>query len=359
MTRRDAPGQAEGPTAGASWHPPSLVPVASARGGGPPSRGGGGAVGGCRPASPDGRRQAPRATGRWPVAGGGRGTEGGGRGRRVGRVTWAAALTSRRRGTWHPNHDGATRRVQPRQSTVDPWAGFKVFDTPKLSSWRGAGFRHSPIFDTPKLASWFGPRDRWAAPGAAACAGAGSLSRPLARGPGEAARATERRRGRDRVVGADPGDGYISWEIGTGVSLGSSPPRSPPKIYIDREGVLSGPQAPTGPQAGLGERPGRPSWAGRDGRRYQRGGGFRHAQFSTYPVFDIPSFRHTQIHQLAVGPNRRPPSWGPGEPSAPERFLTGVDRQMRASERAAGARTTAWRTWRTDWVDGHAKSAEV
>lgn len=75
-------------------------------------------------------------------------------------------------------------------------------------------------------------------------------------------------------------------------------------------------------------------------------------------VFDIPSFRHTQIHQLAVGPNRRPPSWGPGEPSAPGRFLTGVDRQIRASERAAGARPTAWRTWRTDWVDGHAKSAE-
>jgi hypothetical protein len=159
MTRRDAPGQAEGPTAGASWHPPSLVPVASARGGGPPSRGGGGAVGAGQPAQTGGGRPlGPPAGGQLPVGGGGR--RAGGRGRRVGSVTWAAALTSRRRGTWHPNHDGATRRVQPRQSTVDPWAGLKVFDTPKLASWFGPGTGGPP--PGPRRALGPGPcHGRW------------------------------------------------------------------------------------------------------------------------------------------------------------------------------------------------------
>jgi hypothetical protein len=74
MTRRDAPGQAEGPTAGASWRPLSLVPVASARAGGPPSRGGGGAVGAGQPAQTGGGRPlGPPASGQLPVGDGGRG----------------------------------------------------------------------------------------------------------------------------------------------------------------------------------------------------------------------------------------------------------------------------------------------
>ena len=142
------------------------------------------------------------------------------------------------------------------------------------------------------------------------------------RAPSGAARATERRRGRDRVVGADHGGGWISWEMGGGGIPGVLTTTLPTPRYI---------LTPRGPQRAADayrpgwERPGRPSWAGRDGRRCQRGvlGGpvfdrnFRQ-KFSTYPNFDIPKFASWRWAQIFD-----PPPGAPASPLPPGAFCPG------------------------------------
>jgi hypothetical protein len=90
------------------------------------------------------------------------------------------------------------------------------------------------------------------------------------------------------------------------------------------------------------ERPGRPSWAGRDGRRCARGvpGGpvfdrnFRQ-KFSTYPIFDIPGFSTYPNSPVGGGPKSSTPLRGPPRALCP-RAISDRGRPSYACQRARG-----------------------
>jgi hypothetical protein len=69
--------------------------------------------------------------------------------------------------------------------------------------------------------------------------------------------------------------------------------------------------------------------------------GARGPFFDTPKFFDIPKLASWRWAQTL-----EPPSRGPCQASAPGRFLTVAGHRMRASQRAADARTTPWRAWR-------------